>query len=108
MIVSMPLGEMPRRFIATSDEAPQSMRKRVALVSTSIHVLNRPPLPNASPLPTNTIRMPEKLACPSPFPQAGVSVSAGSVDGDDELSPRPPRLQAPERVGDPVEREHLF
>jgi len=42
--------------MAMSDDAPQSKRNREAVLSTSMHVLNRPPLPNASPLPKNFIR----------------------------------------------------
>ena len=51
--MSTPCGSTPNRRIATSEEAPQSTRKRPPAASTWMHVWNRPPLPNASPVPRN-------------------------------------------------------
>src|SRR5262245_41976793 len=53
----MLFGSTFARFMAMSDEAPQSMRTRLAAVSSNMHVLNLPPLPKASPLPRKTSRM---------------------------------------------------
>ena len=47
----MLFGSTPNLRIAISEEAPQSMRKRVFPSSTRKQVLNRPPLPKASPQP---------------------------------------------------------
>src|SRR6202023_2762459 len=53
----MRLGSIPYLRIAIRLEAPQSIKNAPALFSTRKQVLNRPPLPNASPLPRNCIRM---------------------------------------------------
>src|SRR5579885_3500646 len=50
---SMPLGSIPRCFSATSELAPQSISSRQCAPLTRKQVLNRPPLPNASPQPMN-------------------------------------------------------
>ena|SRR5450631_2093547 len=44
-------------FRPISDEAPQSIKKSTLLQVTWKHVLSRPPLPNASPLPMNRSSM---------------------------------------------------
>src|SRR5919201_6650938 len=49
----MAFGSMPNLRIATIEEAPQSMRKAPRRSRTWMHVLKRPPLPNASPEPRN-------------------------------------------------------
>src|SRR6266404_9959490 len=55
--VSMRLGSIPYLRIAIRLEAPQSIKNEPVSLSTRKQVLNRPPLPNASPLPRNCIRM---------------------------------------------------
>src|SRR5215510_2607400 len=54
-MVSMLAGEIPSRFSAINEDAPQSNRKRPRLKSTRMHAWNRPPLPKASPHPANVI-----------------------------------------------------
>src|SRR5512139_2852653 len=54
---SIALRSIGRRFRATSEVAPQSIRKFAPAPSTWKHVLNRPPDPNASPEPMNCRRM---------------------------------------------------
>src|SRR5713101_3063525 len=53
MTPSIEPGSRPRRLSATSDDAPQSKSTCVSVERTEIHAWKRPPLPNASPDPTN-------------------------------------------------------
>src|SRR6266436_8345488 len=55
--VSTRLGSIPYLRIAIRLEAPQSIKNAPVSLSTRMQVLNRPPLPNASPLPRNSSRM---------------------------------------------------
>ncbi len=58
----MALRSIPSRFIAMSEEAPQSIRNRVRSAVTWKQVLKRPPEPKASPEPTNVSRMPPPVS----------------------------------------------
>ena len=50
-------GVTPARFIAISDDAPQSISRGSLAPSSSRQVWKRPPLPNASPDPKNRKRI---------------------------------------------------
>jgi hypothetical protein len=65
------------------EEAPQSIRKRVTVVSTSMQVLNRPPLPKASPLPRKVSRMAAMI------PKADVGNNGASNQNRDAPRPHP-------------------
>jgi len=53
VIVSISFKATPFALRAIREEAPQSIRKFACLPVTWKQVLNRPPLPNASPHPIN-------------------------------------------------------
>ena len=59
---SMLAGSMAACFSATRLDAPQSMRKRPCAPVTRKQVLNRPPLPKASPLPMKRSSMVDMVA----------------------------------------------
>ena len=73
----MPPGSTPARFIATSDEAPQSISTASAPSVSSRQVWKRPPLPNASPEPRK--RSESAMAGPQ---GVGVGRSAGPYTSD--------------------------
>src|SRR5262245_54905277 len=56
-IVAIEFGSTLKWRIATSEVAPQSIRKFSAPAATWKQVLNRPPVPKATPLPRNQSRM---------------------------------------------------
>src|SRR5579859_4062144 len=56
-IVLMALKSIPSRFSPITDEAPQSIRKLLCSPVRWKQVLSRPPLPKASPQPTNCRRI---------------------------------------------------
>src|ERR671932_93113 len=52
-MVSTREGSTPKRFIAMSEEAPQSISSCAPSERTYMQVWKRPPLPKASPVPRN-------------------------------------------------------
>src|SRR6266540_1107902 len=74
----MPRGSMPNRFIAISEEAPQSIRNLVDGASTRMQVWKRPSLPKASPLPRNrTLTSPTGLLLGRPVTKEGPTPPSG-------------------------------
>src|SRR5215211_307979 len=57
-MASIDEGSTPKRFMAMSEDAPQSMRKVVSSEHTWMQVWSLPPLPKVSPLPKNRTSMP--------------------------------------------------
>jgi len=57
MTASIDEGSTPNRFMAMSEDAPQSRRKLVSSERTWMQVWSLPPLPKVSPLPKNRTSM---------------------------------------------------